>query len=263
VLVGCGFYEAYTPSLGPEDQNPQALRLPEPQSSEQAVLRTRILPGLIEAAGHNLAVGNTGVALFEIAHVYLPSGEELPEERWRLAGIVEGGFPPAKGAVEALHRALRLEPRFSRVQESLYHPGKTARFGAGIVGELEPGLLEGEWGAFEIDLDTLFAEVPERIEYEDVITFPALRLDLAFVVDEEVPVGDLIDAAREAAGPELREARVFDVYRGEQIAEGRKSIALALEFRSPERTLTDQDGARLRDAIAGALAKRFRAKLRA
>jgi phenylalanyl-tRNA synthetase beta chain len=263
VLVGCGFYEAYTPSLGPQDENPQALRLPEPQSSEQAVLRTRILPGLIEAVRHNIAVGNTDLALFEIARVYLPSGEELPEERWRLTGIAEGGFPPAKGAVEALHRALRLAPRFSRAQESLYHPGKTARFGAGVVGELEPGLLEGQWGAFEIDLDALFAEVPERIEYEDVITFPALRLDLAFVVDEEVPAGDLVDAAREAAGPELREARVFDVYRGDQIAEGRKSVALALEFRSPERTLTVEDGARLRDAIAESLAKRFHAELRA
>jgi phenylalanyl-tRNA synthetase beta chain len=263
VLVGCGFYEAYTPSLGPQDENPKALRLPEPQSSEQAVLRTRILPGLIEAVRHNIAAGNTDLALFEIARVYLPSSEELPEERWRLAGIADGGFPPAKGAVEAVHAALRLEPRFSRAEESLYHPGKTARFGAGIVGELEPGLLEGEWGAFEIDLDTLFAEVPERIEYEDVITFPALRLDLAFVVDEEVPAGDLIDAAREAAGPELREARVFDVYRGEQIAEGRKSVAIAFEFRSPERTLTDEDGARLRDAIAASLAERFSAELRA
>ena len=263
VLVGCGFYEAYAPSLGPEDENPQALRLPEPQSSEQAVLRTRILPGLIEAVRHNMAVGNTDVRLFEIARVYLPSGAKLPEERWALAGIAEGGFLPAKGAVEALHSALRLEPRFERSQETLYHPGKAARFSAGVVGEFEPGLLEGEWGAFELDLETLLAEVPERIEYEDVITLPVLRLDLAFVVDEDVAAGDLIDAAREAAGPELREASVFDVYRGEQIAAGRKSVALAFEFRSPERTLTDEDGARLRDRIAASLTERFGAELRA
>ena len=262
VLVGCGFYEAYTPSLGPTDDSPGALRLPEPQSSEQTILRTRILPGLIDAARHNLAVGNSGIALFEIARVYLPSGEPLPEERWRLAAIVEGGFAPAKGAVEALHEALGIEPRFEPGQESLYHPGQAARFHSGVVGGLDPAVLEGEWGAFEVDLATLFAEVPERLEYEDVITYPALRLDVAFVVHESVAAGDLVDAAREAAGPELRTARVFDVYRGEQIPPGRKSIALALEFRSPERTLTDEDGVRLRDAIVAALADRFGAELR-
>ena len=263
ILVGCGFFEAYTPSLVAHDENPNALRIPEPQSIEQAVLRTRILPGVVEAVRHNLAVGNTGIALFEIARVYLPSGGRLPDERWRLAAVVEGGFAPAKGAVEALHEALRLEPGFSRAQATLYHPGKTARFASGVVGELEPGLLEGVWGAFELDLADLFAEVPERIEYDDVITYPALRQDLAFVVDDEVAAAELIDAAREAAGSELRSARVFDVYRGEQIAAGRKSVALALEFRSPERTLTDEDGTRLRGAIATALAERFGAELRA
>ncbi len=263
VMVGCGFFEVYTPSLLAQDEHEQALRIPEPQSSEQSVLRTRILPALIEAARHNLAVGNTGIALFEIAHVYLPTGDELPEERWRLAAITEGGFSAAKGALETLHDALGVRPVLVRARESLYHPGKTAAVQAGVVGELEPGLLEDRWGAFELDLDTLLAVAPERPEYEDVITFPALRLDLAFVVDEDVPAGDLIDAAREAAGPELRDARVFDVYRGEQIPAGRKSVALALEFRSPARTLTDEDGARLRDAIAAALRERFSAELRA
>jgi phenylalanyl-tRNA synthetase beta chain len=262
-LVGAGFFEAYTPSLGAQDEDERALRIPQPQSSDQAVLRTRILPGLIEAARHNLAVGNSGIALFEIARVYLPSQEQLPEERWRLAGIAEGGFAEAKGAVEALHAALRLDPRFERTTQSLYHPGKAASFASGVVGELEPGRLEGDWGAFEIDLETLFAEVADRREYEDVITFPPLRLDLALVVDEAVPAGELIDAARAAAGDALRGARVFDVYRGDQVAAGRKSVAIAFEFGSLERTLTDEDGARLRDTIAAALQKQFGAELRA
>ncbi len=263
VLVGCGFFEAYTPSLVAHDENPQALRVPEPQSSEQAVLRTRLLPSLIDAARHNLAVGNEGIALFEIARVYLPSGGELPEEPWRLAAVTQGGFPDAKGAIETLHASLRIPIAFARARETLYHPGKAASFPGGIVGELEPGLLEGAWGAFEVDLAALLAEVPERREYEDVITYPALRLDLAFVVSDDVAAGDLIDAARAAAGTELHSARVFDVYRGEQIAAGRKSVALGIEFRSPERTLTDEDRARLRDSIAAALAEQFSAELRA
>jgi phenylalanyl-tRNA synthetase beta chain len=263
VLLGCGLFEAYTPSLVAEDPDPKALRVPEPQSSEQAVLRTRLLPSLVEAVRYNLDAGNTGIALFEIARVYLPTGEKLPEERWTLGGVAEGGFTRTKGVVEALHRALRVEARFERGEDPLLHPGKTARFEAGVVGELRPGLIEGEWGSFEVDLATLFAHVPERPEYEDVITYPAVHQDLAFVVADDVAAGGLVDAAREAAGPELRELFVFDVYRGGQIPEGRKSIAFSVSFQSPERTLSDEDAAALRNRIVDALAKRFDAELRA
>jgi len=263
VMLGAGLYEAYTPSLVAEDPNPKALRIPEPQSSEQAVLRTRLLPSLVEAAGYNLDVGNTGIRLFEIARVYLPTGDKLPDEHWTLGAVVEGGFARAKGVVETLYDTLKLEPRFERGEDPLLHPGKTARVDSGVVGELRPGLLEGEWGAIELDLPTLFAEVPERPEYEDVITYPGVHQDLAFIVSEEIAAGDLLDAAREAAGSELHEMRVFDVYRGDQVGAGRKSLAFAVSFQSPERTLSDEDAAGLRKKIVDALAKRFGAELRA
>jgi len=96
-----------------------------------------------------------------------------------------------------------------------------------------------------------------------VITYPDVKQDLAFVVDEGVSAGELIDEARRAAGPELREFRPFDVYRGEQVGSGKKSIAFSASFRSPERTLTDEDAGRLRGLIAAALAERFDASLRA
>ena len=105
--------------------------------------------------------------------------------------------------------------------------------------------------------------MPALVPYEDVITYPAVKQDLAFAVDESVAAGDLIAAAREAAGPELRELRVFDVYRGEQVGEGKKSIALAAAFQSPERTLSDDDAAAIRERIVAALAERFGAELRA
>jgi phenylalanyl-tRNA synthetase beta chain len=262
VLVGCGLYEAYTPSLVAEDPNPQALRIPVPQSGEQAVLRTRLLPSLIEAARYNVDAGNSDFGLFEIARVYLPTGQKQPEERWTVAGVLEGGFGSTKGVVETLHAALRLDPHFERAQDELLHPGKTARVEAGLVGELRPDLLEGAWGAFELDLAALVAEVPERPAYEDVITFPAVHQDLAFAVREEVAAGELVDAAREAAGPELREMRPFDVYRGDQVGEGRKSIAFSVSFQSSERTLSDEDAAALRKKIVDALAERFGAELR-
>jgi len=263
VLVGCGFSEAYTLSLAAADPHPHAIRLPNPLTSEHAVLRTTLLEGLVAAARHNVSMGNEGIALFEIARVYLPSGDKLPEERWHVAGIAEGGYFRAKGAVEALHRALKVEPRFERTAEPHLHPGKAARLPAGWLGELHPSLLEGEWGAFELDLATLFPEIPERVEYEDVITYPAVRQDLAFVVDEDVLAGELVAAAREAAGPELRAVRVFDVYRGDPIPAGRKSVALHVSFQSPERTLSDDDARGLRESIVAALAERFGAELRA
>ncbi|HJR95758.1 MAG TPA: hypothetical protein VJ807_10000, partial [Gaiellaceae bacterium] len=134
---------------------------------------------------------------------------------------------------------------------------------AGWLGELHPSLLEGIWGVFELDLATLFAGVPERIVYEDVITYPAVLQDIAVTVDEDVEVGSLVDAAREAAGILLREARVFDVYRGGQVGAGRKSVAIHFAFQSPERTLTEEEATTARERIVAALAERFSAELRA
>jgi phenylalanyl-tRNA synthetase beta chain len=263
VLVGAGFFEAYTLSLVARDPNPQALRLPVPLTSEHGVLRTTLLDGLVAAAAHNVAVGNEEIALFEIARVYLPSGEQLPDEHWRVGAIAQGGYSRAKGAVETLYEALGIEPALERTRLPFLHPGKAAALEAGWVGELHPALLEGEWGVLELDLDTLFAQVPERVEYEDVVSYPAVHQDLAFVVGEEVLAGELIEAAREAAGPELRDAAVFDVYRGEPIPSGRKSVALHVSFQSPERTLSDEDARAIRERIVAALGEKFDAELRA
>jgi len=261
VLVGAGMFEAYTYSLQHGDPDPNALELPEPLSSQQRVLRTTLAVGLLGAATHNLDMGNEDIALFEIAHVYLPPGP-IPEERWRLGGIVQGDFFRAKGLVEAVFAALHVEPTFTRadfadelVVSAAVQSGWVATYGPMQV-------LEGEWSAFELDLDELFALVPERIVYRDVITFPPLRQDLAFVVAEAVPAGELIAAAREAAGADLREARFLSDYRGDQIAAGKKSVAFSVAFQSPERTLSDDDAARLRAAIVAELGTRFGAELR-
>jgi phenylalanyl-tRNA synthetase beta chain len=263
VLAGAGFSEAYTLSLVASDPDPAALVLPDPLTSEHGVLRTTLLEGLVGAARHNVAVGNADIALFEIARVYLPAGRELPDERWRLGAIGEGGYLRAKGAAETLYEALGIELALERTQAPFLHPGKAARLEAGWLGELHPTLLEGEWGALELDLATLFDQVPERVEYEDVVSYPAVHQDLAFVVDEGVLAGDLVAAAREAAGPELRDVRVFDVYRGEPIPARRKSVALHVSFQSHERTLSDDDARAIRERIVAALAGRFDAELRA
>ena len=124
VLVGSGFSEAYTWSLVAADPDPSALRLADPMSGDQAILRTTLLDGLIAAARENVDAGNDGIALFELARVYLPSGEALPEERWRVGGIVDGGFTTARGAVEAIYGALHLELRPAGTTFSVPPPGE-------------------------------------------------------------------------------------------------------------------------------------------
>ena len=172
VLAGLGLAETYTPSLRAEDPAPHALTLPEPLSAEFATLRTRLLPSLVEAARRNSELGAEDVALFEVARVYLPD-DGLPVEHTHAAGIVEGGWPRAKGIVEQLYAGVQAEPVFERTTDELLHPGKAASVGAGLVGELHPALLEGAWGVFELDLGTLLAETSE-LRYTDVITYPAV-----------------------------------------------------------------------------------------
>jgi phenylalanyl-tRNA synthetase beta chain len=282
VLVGAGLVEAYTPSLVAADPDPEALRLRLPMTSEQAVLRTTLLPSLLEAAQRNREVGNEDVALFEIARVYLPAGQaELPEELWRVGGVVEGDYLEAKGVVDALLGALKVEAGLGRGSHTLLHPGKTAEIGAvtgvagatqpggggwaafvGVVGEVHPAVGAG-WAAFELDLTALEEARPKRVLYEDVLTYPAVRQDLAFVVSEDVPAAELAAAMREAAGEELRDVGVFDEYRSPELGEGKRSLAFRVAFQSAERTLSDEDAQALRARIVKALAERFGAELRA
>jgi phenylalanyl-tRNA synthetase beta chain len=261
-LVGFGYFEAYTWSLVPADADPRALQLEEPLSSEQAVLRTSLLEGLTASALRNVDVGNEDVALFELAHVYLPSGGQLPDERWHVGGIVQGGYAVAKGAVEALYEALAAPVAFDPADD-LPHGSRGARTPEGWVLALRDPQLPGEWGAFELDVDALAARAPDVVVYEDVITFPPVRQDLAFVVDESVTAGDLVASAEDAAGDALREMRAFDVYRGRQVGPGKKSLAFAVTFQSPEKTLTDEEAAELRNRIVERLRDAFSAELRA
>jgi phenylalanyl-tRNA synthetase beta chain len=257
VLVGAGLDEVYTPSLVSETTD--GAWLPVPLTSELGALRTALWWSVAQAAQYNVDVGNSDIGLFEIARVY----SLAPDESWHVAAVAEGGFDRMKGVLEALYGALHVELSVQRTQLPHLHPGGAAVTGdGGWLGELHPSIMEGRWSAFELDLAPLFAGVPEVITYEDVVTYPAVLQDLAFVVPEEAQAGDLVDAAHEAAGPELRDMRAFDVYRGPQVGEGRKSIAFRVSFQSPERTLSDDDAATLRARIAEELEKQFGAELR-
>ncbi len=263
MLVGLGFAETYTPSLRPDDDTPW--KLPEPISVELTALRTSLLPSLVEAARRNVDAGARGIALFEIARVYLPRRRPPGRARPTVAGIAEGGFLHVKGVVEALYAALKAEPTFERGEHPLLHPGQDARrTGAGILGELHPRELEGEWGAFELDLGALFAAVGEPVTYRDVITYPGR------------PAGHRRRrrrgrrrSATSSRPPARRPARSCARSASSTSTAASRSARAASRSRSrsptsrPSARSTEEDAARLRDAIVAALAERFGAELRA
>ena len=257
VLVGCGYSEAYTPTFVAEGD----YRLPEPLSQEAAALRTSLAPSLVAAARDNMRVGNNDVALFEIARVY-PRREGSAERtlacRRRRAGRHRRSRVDGRAAVR------RLEARAcgGAGRRAAAPPGQGGRTAEGWYGELHPTVLDGAWGAFELDLDALVEAAPAAVSYEEVSAFPEVRQDLAFVVRDDVSAGDMLAALRQAGAPELRDAQVFDEYRGAQVGEGKRSLAFRVAFGSSERTLTDEEAAAIRGRIVQALADRFGAEIR-
>ena len=259
-LVGLGFTEVYTPSLLPDDETPW--RLPDPISVELSALRTSLIPSLVEAARRNLDAGaRCDRALRDRA--CLPAGRRASRRAPARRGHRRGWLPAPQGGGRVASRRAQGHselPRAPAIRCCI--PARRRPPRPAILGELHPRQLDGAWGVFELDLADLFAHVQEPVTYLDVISYPAVRQDLALVVDEQVSVGELVALAREAAGAELREVDVFDVYRGEQVPAGSKSVALALSFQSAERTLTEEDASALRGAIVTAAGERFGARLR-
>ncbi|HEX6389629.1 MAG TPA: phenylalanine--tRNA ligase subunit beta [Solirubrobacteraceae bacterium] len=270
----------------------EPIALENPMSEEQAVMRTTLLVSLLDAASLNAARGNPPQGFFESGAVYIPRDtavplpvhprrdsaagpaaakpgvEQLPAEYDTLSALVPGDFFAAKGHLEALGRALRVELTFDRAQAPFAHPGRAAHvYGGGDfigwLGEVHPSVAAqwdlGQVTAFELDLDRLIDAMPGEIHYRDMTSFPALRQDIAVVVDREQAAGDVLAAVRDAGGELLADARVFDVYEGEQVPDGKKSMAIALQFRAPDRTLTDEDVEPLRARIVEAVGGQLRA----
>jgi len=267
------------------------LEIENPLSEELSVMRPLLLPGLLDAARHNAAHGRAGVALFESAHAYLPAGplEPAPEgspngaapadEHHRLGVLVTEARPAgwrtpavaadfyaARALLEAVLETAGIEGwRLEEGGPPFLHPGRasTAVTAEGVefgwIGELHPLVLR-EWelpgtaACFELEVDLLHELTQGRVAtYSDVTSFPAVLQDIAVTVPEAVPAGRLAEAVRAGAGELLSALRVFDVYRGEQVGEGNKSLALRLEFRAPDRTLTDEEVAERRAAIEAEL----------
>jgi phenylalanyl-tRNA synthetase beta chain len=276
------------------DPRAAPIRVSNPLSVEHSALRTTLIGSLLEAARHNLAHGAERVALYESGRAYLRDGSSpfdgvlggsfagrrpapayepqriaalatraLRPGGWR-GGEVGADFFAIKGVLEALTSQLGTEVEVEPAEEPFLHPGRSGRIvlggeAAGWVGEIHP-LVCRAWdleaaAGFELELAALVALSPSgRERFEDVISYPAVHQDLAVVVPEETPAAAVREAVLGGGGELLRSAEVFDLYRGEQLGEGTKSLALRLSFRAPDRTLTDEEVAPLRERIRGAIA---------
>ncbi len=290
-LVGRGLYETVgwtftsresLQRLRLSEEDPRragAVALENPLSEEQALLRTTLLGSLLDSAAHNAARDAVDLSLFEVGTVFADTGAGKPAEHRALGVLLSGRLtrptwrapdPPradvfaVKAVLEALAGVLRVPVECRPGSEPFLHPARAAAIYAadtqiGWLGELHP-LVSG-WhpegaAAMELNLDLLIAAAvggAEARRYSDLISFPALRQDLAVVLPEEVLSAQAIERVRAAAGELLDDVHVFDVYTGPQVGAGRRSLALALTFRASDRTLADEDVAPVRERIVAAL----------
>jgi len=292
VLAGAGFDEAWTTTfLAPGDLeraglDPAAVEVENPLDRSESILRTSLLPGLLKAVKFNADRQAADVCLFEVGHIFeLPGGDAVvPEETDQLGVIVapsasadEASGSAATAAVRAwlwLAEALRLEGA-SLTAAGLpgWHPTRAARIdGAGGarlggVGEVEPDVvaaygLSGRIGFLTVSLDALAVEPRRPLTAPVVSRYPASDVDLAFVVDEPVPAGQVADTLRASAGDLGEGVWLFDVYRGPQAGPGRKSLAYRMRLRAADRTLGEAELAAARQAAIDAVVATHGAELR-
>ncbi len=282
-LAGAGLHEAWSSGLiGPQDLefagNPPVVSLSNPLNQDQSLLRPSLLPGLTAAVVRNFARRNLDVRLFEVGRCFRPSNSLLPDEPL-LLGIALGGVTvqrwdaPAreldlfdvKGVVEVLLRSLRINATFEEIDQSPYHALRAAAVKVdseqvGIIGELKPEIIERLDAPYrivlgEFDLGRLIQMHGSGESAPEVGKYPAVLIDIAVSVPEAARAGDVTATATSAAGENLESIRLMDVYRGEQVGAGQKSLAFALSFRRLDRTLTEKEALSARDAIFKALVK--------
>ncbi len=271
----------------------QLVRLSNPLTENHVGMRTSLIPGLLSVAERNARRGAPGLAVFELGPVFhLPAGGEvtpdtLPDEPPALAVLLGGSTPqhwniPArnydlydlKGIVESLAAWLRVDLRFRPVENPwpLFVPGQAAELllrdqVVGRAGQVSGRVIRAfdlpfDCCVAELDLRAIFDVPSDLPQFQELPAFPPSTRDLAVLVDRSLPAGDLLEAVREKGGAILRDAKIFDVYTGKQVAPDRKSVAISLVFQSPERTLTDADTQQAFDRIVKHLERKFQATLR-
>jgi len=290
-LCACGLHESVTYSftspdfadklrLPADDKARNTIRLVNPLGEALSVMRTTLTHSMLETLAYNLTHFNKEAALFELARAYLPKSlplEELPFEEERLCiGMYGDGvdFFSLKSAVEEGLDALRLTAEYKRSDRPYLHSGRAAEVlidgkSVGFIGELHPsaaqtyGLESVRVYVAELSVESMYsAKNLAKPKFAAFSKFPNIERDLAVVVDEEVPVGDMLAAVKKAKIAHLTDVRIFDTYRSDQIGKGKKSVGIGFSFSSAERTLTDDEIAQQMTRILAVLKRKTGAKIR-
>ena len=255
-----------------------AMRIQNPLGEDTSIMRTIALPSMLEILSRNNAYHNKSVKLYELAKIYLPvEGQALPEEpRMLLLGTygADETFFTLKGELEAIFKGLRVKKAsYCAVKDNpSYHPGRCAKVtidgvDVGVMGQVHP-LVAKNYG---IDVDVYCAEInftailglllPDAT-YTPLPKYPSVTRDLALICDEAVTVADVENVICASAGKLLRGVKLFDIYRGVGVSEGKKSMAFSLELRADDRTLTDTDSEQVVTKVLSVLAEKLDATLR-
>ena len=256
----------------------KAMRIQNPLGEDASIMRTIALPSMLSILARNNAYHNSAVKLYELAKVYLPKdGQTLPDEpKHLLLGTYGEGedFFSLKGEIEAILKGMNVRPTaYTAVKDNpSYHPGRCARItvdgtDVGVFGQVHPLVaknygIEADIYAAELNFTALSALIAPASTYVPLPKYPAVSRDIAVICDEALTVAELSACILKAGGKLLREVRLFDIYRGKGIEEGKKSTAFSLTLRADDRTLTDADSDGVIAAVLNALETKLGAKLR-
>ncbi|WP_158736633.1 phenylalanine--tRNA ligase subunit beta [Alteribacillus sp. YIM 98480] len=297
-LEASGLHEAITYSLtSPEkasrfllEEVPGTVMVSMPMSEERSTMRTSLIPHLLDTVQYNRNRQINDSSMFELGSVFIVESETLtqqPEEKKVLAAAVTGtweihlwqgekkktDFFVVKGILEGLFEELGVLDNIQFVPSSRkeLHPGRSADIvlngrSVGFTGQVHPS-VEKEWDIketyiFQLDLDAILAAETEELSYAVLPRYPSISRDIALVVDQNVPAGDVQRVIEEAGGPLLKQVTLFDVYEGENLEAGKKSLAFSLVYLDPERTLTDEEVTKTHDHVVSELTEKVQAVLR-
>lgn len=301
LMNGFGFSEAINYSfmasqacddlrLAPDDPRRRTVRILNPLTEDQSVMRSSLVPGLLLAMGRNLSRQNRTIRLFEVGKIFISNGKDrLPDETEMVAGLLSGlrnnpqwhfretdaDFYDIKGVVEGLLEGLHIrEAGFTRLEDRLCtytRAGYTARISdgtddIGLVGEIDPRVLQNfdlkqTAYIFEIDLPRLAALIPETTRAEAIPVFPAVSRDVTLIVDKDLESGKILDGVLGSGEKLVESVHLFDVFEGAPVPEGKKSISFRITYRSHEKTLEDEQVNRLHQKLSGDLVSAFKAAL--
>lgn len=276
-------------NIAEEDPRRKTVGIKNPLRAEDAVLRTMLVPSLIENFQYNFSRGSREVRIFEIASVFIDAGEALPAESRRLGGVLCCEKKPSlwketapdfyilKGALESLFERFKIrDAEFKKpTREPFLHPGKSADIfiegaRAGFIGELSPGVMERldvktkfSPNLFELDMGVLLSSAKKTVSYTSIPRYPAIERDLAIVVDETTEASEISGLIKAYPSEFIEDVSVFDSFTGGNIPEGKKSLGFGIRYRSRERTLTDEEVEDLHGKIVAHLREKTGGEIRA